>query len=241
MSSMMLSNAIGAIRDWSVTSATKPAEEHASETFGSLVFGQPMQKKRLPAAAYRALRRTITRGESLDLSVADTIAKAMKEWAVEHGATHYTHWFQPLTGITAEKHDSFLSPNGDGRAVVEFSGKDLIKGEPDASSFPAALEYLKQVAETISALRANRGKANQVAKLLSTLSSLTNNLMRRTEALRKELEHDAGGSPERHAKHFRDIVIPAMAELRETGDALEVIVPQSLWPLATYREMLFIK
>ena len=725
MSSTMLSNAIGAIRDWSVTSATKPAEEHASETFGSLVFGHPMQKKRLPAAAYRALRRTITRGESLDLSVADTIAKAMKEWAVEHGATHYTHWFQPLTGITAEKHDSFLSPNGDGRAVVEFSGKDLIKGEPDASSFPsggmrstfeargytawdptsppwllysggavtlviptafvswtgetldkktpllrsmealskqalrvlrlfgsnakrvvttcgpeqeyflidryfylsrpdlinagrtlfgakppkgqeledqyfgaiedralafmadvetelyklgvpvktrhnevapgqyeiapifedanlatdhqmitmetmrrtaakyglacllhekpfagvngsgkhlnwsmsddqgnnllspganphenlqflvfctaviravnkwqgllrasiasaandhrlganeappailsvflgdvltevldqigksgtkaarhngtldtgvmvlpklprdagdrnrtspfaftgnkfefravssnqsiaypnialnvavaesldyvatelekakksgkkieraviellpqmikenkriifngnnyakewakeaekrgllnlkntvdalpqlvskdviavferynvlserelharyevlieqynktiniegqlmvlmanryvlpAALEYLKQVAETISALRANRGKANQVAKLLSTLSSLTNNLMRRTEALRKELEHDAGGSPERHAKHFRDIVIPAMAELRETGDALEVIVPQILWPLATYREMLFIK
>ena len=86
---------------------------------------------------YHALRRTITLGVPLDNSVADAIASAMKEWAVEHGATHYTHWFQPLTGITAEKHDSFLSPTGDGKAVAEFSGKELIKGEPDASSFPS--------------------------------------------------------------------------------------------------------
>jgi glutamine synthetase len=96
-----------------------------------------VHKARLPKTAYRALRRTITRGEPLDLSAADAIASAMKDWAVEHGATHYTHWFQPLTGITAEKHDSFLSPDSDGKAVAEFSGKELIQGEPDASSFPS--------------------------------------------------------------------------------------------------------
>ncbi len=79
----------------------------------------------------------MTHGEPLDISVADAVASAMKEWAVEHGATHYTHWFQPLTGITAEKHDSFLSPTSDGKAVLEFSGKELVRGEPDASSFPS--------------------------------------------------------------------------------------------------------
>ncbi len=109
----------------------------ASDVFGSLVFGDTEQQKRLPKAAYQALRRTIAQGEPLDASVADAVAKAVKEWAVEHGATHYTHWFQPLTGITAEKHDSFLNPTDDGRAVAEFSGKELIKGEPDASSFPS--------------------------------------------------------------------------------------------------------
>src|SRR5439155_444074 len=87
--------------------------------------------------AYNALRATISRGQPLDLSTADAIATALKDWAVEHGATHYTHWFQPLTGITAEKHDSFLAPNSDGTAIAEFRGKELIKGEPDASSFPS--------------------------------------------------------------------------------------------------------
>jgi glutamine synthetase len=101
------------------------------------VFNDEVQQARLPKGAYQALRRTMINGEALDLSVADEVARAMKEWAVEHGATHYTHWFQPLTGITAEKHDSFLSPTGDGKAVLEFSGKELIKGEPDASSFPS--------------------------------------------------------------------------------------------------------
>jgi glutamine synthetase len=135
--STVLGEAISAIRDWSMTEAKKPDGPHASEAFGSLVFNDQVQKKHLPAAAYDALRQTVTHGEPLDLSVADAIATAMKDWAVEHGATHYTHWFQPLTGITAEKHDSFLSPNGDGKAVAEFSGKELIKGEPDASSFPS--------------------------------------------------------------------------------------------------------
>src|SRR5439155_18152062 len=87
--------------------------------------------------AYNALRATISRGQPLDLSTADAIATALKDWAVEHGATHYTHWFQPLTGITAEKHDSFLAPASDGTAITEFRGKELIKGEPDASSFPS--------------------------------------------------------------------------------------------------------
>jgi glutamine synthetase len=137
MGSAVLSDAISAIRDWSVTKATDTSATRAEETFGSLVFNDSEQQARLPKAMYHALRRTISHGEELDGSVADTVARAMKEWAVERGATHYTHWFQPLTGITAEKHDSFLTPTADGKAVAEFSGKELIKGEPDASSFPS--------------------------------------------------------------------------------------------------------
>jgi glutamine synthetase len=140
MGSAVLTEAITAIRDWSVTEATEAKEtriSRATEAFGSLVFSDAVQQARLPRPVYLALRRTITLGVPLDISVADAVASAMKEWAVEHGATHYTHWFQPLTGITAEKHDSFLSPTGDGKAVAEFSGKELIKGEPDASSFPS--------------------------------------------------------------------------------------------------------
>jgi glutamine synthetase len=110
---------------------------NAAEVFGNLVFNDKVQQERLPKAAYRALRATITRGEALDLSTADAVATALKDWAVEHGATHYTHWFQPMTGITAEKHDSFLAPTSDGGALAEFRGKELIKGEPDASSFPS--------------------------------------------------------------------------------------------------------
>ncbi|MBI4486959.1 MAG: glutamine synthetase III, partial [Acidobacteria bacterium] len=137
MGSGVLSEAISAIRDWSVTEAKEPRGSRANETFGSLVFNDEVQQTRLPKPIYHALRRTMTHGEPLDVSVADAVASAMKEWAVEHGATHYTHWFQPLTGITAEKHDSFLSPSNDGRAVLEFSGKELVRGEPDASSFPS--------------------------------------------------------------------------------------------------------
>lgn len=137
MSSTVLGQAISAIRSWSVAAQKNSNGRHASEQFGSLVFNIDEQKKRLDPKAFEALRRTVAHGEPLDLSVADATATAMKDWAVEHGATHYTHWFQPLTGITAEKHDSFLSPNGNGKAVAEFSGKELIKGEPDASSFPS--------------------------------------------------------------------------------------------------------
>jgi glutamine synthetase len=130
--------AIQAICDWGIN-APRPTDtpSRATETFGSLVFSDAVQRARLPKEAYKALRRTITRGVPLDLSAADAIATAMKDWAVEHGATHYTHWFQPLTGITAEKHDSFLVPTPDGRALAQFNGKELIQGEPDASSFPS--------------------------------------------------------------------------------------------------------
>src|SRR5713101_5456747 len=137
MGSAVLGEAISSIRDWSVTEAKEPRGPRATESFGSLVFNDEVQQTRLPKPVYHALRRTMTQGEPLDGSVADAVASAMKEWAVEHGATHYTHWFQPLTGITAEKHDSFLSPTGDGKAVAEFSGKELVRGEPDASSFPS--------------------------------------------------------------------------------------------------------
>ena len=107
------------------------------EIFGSLVFNDDVMSARLPREIYESLHRTIEEGKSLDITVANAVAAAMKDWAIEKGATHYTHWFQPLTGITAEKHDSFLSPQPDGRVIMEFSGKELIKGEPDASSFPS--------------------------------------------------------------------------------------------------------
>src|SRR5688500_3907522 len=138
MGSAALSEAIKSIRDWSMNEGrTLTALGNAAELFGSLAFNDKAQQDRLPKAAYRALRATITRGELLDLPTADAVAVALKDWAVEHGATHYTHWFQPMTGITAEKHDSFLAPTGDGSAIAEFRGKELIKGEPDASSFPS--------------------------------------------------------------------------------------------------------
>src|SRR5688572_1605242 len=115
MSSGVLREAISAIRDWSMTEGKDSRGPKTAEAFGSLVFNDETQQKRLPAPVYHSLRRTITHGEALDPSTADAIAGAMKDWAVEHGATHYTHWFQPLTGITAEKHDSFLSPDGEGK------------------------------------------------------------------------------------------------------------------------------
>jgi glutamine synthetase len=139
MGSAALQDAIKGITDWGVTVGQVAGKlPRATEIFGSLTFNDEVQKARLPNPVYQALRRTITAGEPLDQAAADAVAVALKDWAVEHGATHYTHWFQPLTGITAEKHDSFLSPVGPGgKAVAEFSGKELIKGEPDASSFPS--------------------------------------------------------------------------------------------------------
>jgi glutamine synthetase len=107
-----------------------------NQVFGANVFSPALQRQRLPKHVYKALQRTLARGEALDTSLADQVAQAMKDWAMERGATHYTHWFQPLTGSTAEKHDSFYAPAGDGTAISEFSGKELIQGEPDASSFP---------------------------------------------------------------------------------------------------------
>ena len=140
MGSASTGDAIRNISQWGNTLGQRPASaatKKMTDEFGSLTFNDEAQRGRLPKDVYRALRRAIAHGEPIDPSVADTIASALKDWAVEHGATHYTHWFQPMTGITAEKHDSFLSPTSDGRAVAEFAGKELIKGEPDASSFPS--------------------------------------------------------------------------------------------------------
>ena len=108
-----------------------------SELFGCMSFNDEVMKQRLPLEIYHSLHKTIEEGTDLDITVANEVAKAMKDWAIEKGATHYTHWFQPMTGITAEKHDSFLTPCGNGKVIMEFSGKELIKGEPDASSFPS--------------------------------------------------------------------------------------------------------
>lgn len=107
------------------------------DIFGTMVFNTHVMKEKLPKETYRELRKTIYEGKPLELEVANVVANAMKDWAIEKGATHYTHWFQPMTGITAEKHDSFISPNGEDAVIMEFSGKELIKGEPDASSFPS--------------------------------------------------------------------------------------------------------
>lgn len=111
--------------------------EKVTEYFGCMVFDDRVMKASLSDKVYKSLKRTIDRGTPLDSSVADAVASAMKDWAISKGATHYTHWFQPMTGITAEKHDSFISPSPDGRVIMEFSGKELVKGEPDASSFPS--------------------------------------------------------------------------------------------------------
>ena len=111
--------------------------KNVPEMFGCMVFNDDVMRERLPEDIYESLSKTIATGKTIDASIADPVAAAMKEWAIEKGATHYTHWFQPLTGLTAEKHDSFLSPDGDSRVVMEFSGKELIKGESDASSFPS--------------------------------------------------------------------------------------------------------
>jgi len=124
---------------WSANGAALGAQDLTvsdNQLFGSNVFSPAVQRQRLPKHVFRALQATLARGESLDTSLADAVALAMKEWAMEKGATHYAHWFQPLTGSTAEKHDSFYAPVGDGTAIAEFSGKELIQGEPDASSFP---------------------------------------------------------------------------------------------------------
>lgn len=105
--------------------------------FGCAVFNETVMKDRLPTATYKAFKSAVLKGEPLDLPIANIIANAMKDWALEQGATHFTHWFQPMTGITAEKHESFITPTADGRVIMDFSGKELVQGEPDASSFPS--------------------------------------------------------------------------------------------------------
>lgn len=138
MGSAALGEAIKGIRSWAMNEGRvlqTPAS--VKDTFGSRVFNDKVQQARLPKPVYKSLRDTMTRGTALDASTADAVASALKDWAVENGASHFTHWFQPLTGITAEKHDAFYNQTADGRALAEFSGKELVRGEPDASSFPS--------------------------------------------------------------------------------------------------------
>ena len=138
MGSAALGEAIKGIRSWAMNEG-RVVQTPASvkDTFGARVFNDKVQQARLPKPVYQSLRDTMTRGTTLDASTADAVASALKDWAVENGASHFTHWFQPLTGITAEKHDAFYGPTADGRALAEFSGKELVRGEPDASSFPS--------------------------------------------------------------------------------------------------------
>jgi len=138
MGSAALGEAIKGIRSWAMNegrTAQKPTQ--LKDIFGARVFNDKVQQARLSKAAYQGLRDTMTRGTALDNATADAVASALKDWAIENGATHFTHWFQPLTGITAEKHDSFYSQTADGKAIAEFRGKELVRGEPDASSFPS--------------------------------------------------------------------------------------------------------
>ena len=123
---------------------------NVAEIFGKNVFNETVMRERLPKSVFKKLKKTIEDGTELDPSIADVVAHAMKDWAIERGATHYTHWFQPLTGVTAEKHDSFISaPDSEGKVIMEFSGKELVKGEPDASSFPSADFVLPSKQEVI--------------------------------------------------------------------------------------------
>jgi glutamine synthetase len=138
MGSAALGEAIKGIRSWAMNEGrVVHAPASVKDTFGARVFNDKVQQARLPKPVYKSLRDTMTRGTALDVSTADAVASALKDWAVENGASHFTHWFQPLTGITAEKHDAFYNQTSDGRALAEFSGKELVRGEPDASSFPS--------------------------------------------------------------------------------------------------------
>ncbi|MBL0920783.1 MAG: glutamine synthetase III [Phycisphaerales bacterium] len=131
-------DAIAAVISWNAEDHRLAHDaERAEDLFGRDVFSERVMRQRLPKEVFRAVQRTMRRGEPLDPSIADTVANAMKDWALENGATHYSHWFQPLTGTTAEKHDAFIAPDGQGGAIVEFSGEQLVQGEPDASSFPS--------------------------------------------------------------------------------------------------------
>ena len=138
MGSAALGEAIKGIRSWAMNEGRiVQTPKNVGDMFGVRVFNDKVQQARLPKAAYQALRDTMTNGTALDISTADAVAAALKDWAVENGASHFTHWFQPLTGITAEKHDAFYNQTADGRAIAEFRGKELVRGEPDASSFPS--------------------------------------------------------------------------------------------------------
>ena len=130
-------DAVADIHRWQDNLAKLPPAKRPQDIFGEDVFSERVMRERLPKTVFKAVMRTMQYGEPLDLDAANAFANAIKDWAVDRGATHYTHWFQPLTDLTAEKHDAFISPTADGKVIMEFSGAELIMGEPDASSFPS--------------------------------------------------------------------------------------------------------
>ena len=165
------------------------------EIYGSKVFNEHVMKERLPSATYKSLEKTLHKGAPLDIEVANVVASVMKRWAMELGATHYTHWFQPLTGITSEKHDGFVSPVGDGTAIMEFSGKELVRGEPDASSFPsgglrATCEARGYTAWDPTAFVSYTGEAlDKKTPLLRSMNALSNQAIRILKLFGKDVDY----------------------------------------------------
>jgi len=155
-------SAIAAVVGYTAPTTGFAGDESPGELFGQNVFSRAEMQKRLPKAVYKSVLATIEHGEPLDPSIADIVASAMKDWAIEKGATHYAHVFYPLTGTTAEKHDSFLAPDGDGGAIAEFTGKQLMQGEPDGSSFPSGGIRATFEARVEKARDAVRSRANAV-------------------------------------------------------------------------------
>ena len=149
------------------------------EYFGSDVFNESVMKERLPKATYKALKKTIDNGDPLDIEVANIVANAMKDWAVEKGCTHYTHWFQPMTGLTAEKLDSFISPTEDGHVIMEFSGKELVKGEPDASSFPSEQHSRQEAIQLGTQLHTHSLRKKHFVFLLLSVHTMAKRLIRK--------------------------------------------------------------
>ena len=162
------------------------------ELYGSLVFNDRIMRNKLPKDMYKALRKTIQNGTHLELDVANSVAVAMKEWAIENGATHYTHWFQPMTNFTAEKHDSFISPAGDGQIIMDFSGKELVKGEPDASSFPSG------------GLRATFEARGYTAWDPTSPAFIKDRSLRRVQVLRLSVTHHSASKSDHAVIHIHD-------------------------------------
>jgi len=160
------------------------------EIYGSKVFNEHVMKERLPSATYKSLEKTLHKGAPLDIEVANVVASVMKRWAMELGATHYTHWFQPLTGITSEKHDGFVSPVGDGTAIMEFNGKELVRGEPDASSFPSGGLRATCEARGYTAWDPTSGEAlDKKTPLLRSMNALSNQAIRVLKLFGKDVDY----------------------------------------------------
>lgn len=226
--------------------------KNISEYFGCLVFDDRVMKANLSAKVYQSLRKTIDEGAQLDISVANAVAAAMKEWAVAKGATHYTHWFQPLTGITAEKHDSFISPSPDGGVIMEFMLENYCKTVViEANTMvdmakteiaPAVAAYTMELAKTIRAKKAvdDTLPCRYESGLVKKLSALTDRIAIKTEELENALmELHNAESIISEANMIRDVVLVKMSELRLACDEAETVTAKRYWPFPTYGDLLF--